>query len=49
MTDALQDALRRSVAARSSDPARMRRWLEDFSDRTEGGHDDGDQGDIVSE
>ena len=48
-TDAMLDALRRSVAARNSDPARMRRWLDDFTDRTEGGHDDGDQRDPVSE
>lgn len=35
-TDALLDALRRSVETRNSDPARMRRWLEDYADRTEG-------------
>lgn len=48
-TDALLDALRRSVETRNSDPARMRRWLDDFADRTEGGHEDGYQRDPVSE
>lgn len=36
MSDALLDALRRSVEARNQDPERMRRWLDDYAERTEG-------------
>ena len=52
MGDTLLDALRRSVAARNSDPARMARWLDDFAERAEAGRgkedeDDGYQADSV--
>lgn len=49
MSDALYDAIRRSIAARNENPQRMREWMEDFAERTEGGHEDGDQRDPVSE
>ncbi len=38
MSDALLDAIRRSVEARNRDPERMKRWVEDFAERTEGEH-----------
>ena len=38
MSDALLDAIRRSVEARNKDQQRMRRWLEDYAERTEGEH-----------
>lgn len=33
--DALWDAIRRSVDERNKDPEKMKRWLEDFAERTE--------------
>lgn len=52
MSNELLDALRRSVAARNGDPARMRDWLEDFAERLDAAcgkeeTDDGDQRDPV--
>lgn len=35
-TDALFDAMRRSVAERNADPARMNAWLDDWADRMGG-------------
>lgn len=39
MSNELVDAIRRSIAARNENPQKMREWMEDFAERTEGANE----------